>query len=166
MSDYENDHAREEKDAAIAQFGVWKVTRDGILGDGYYDIEPSRFNERSHSGKHISDWYTHLSEKTWVRVRDFDAAFRYAIAHFKIDLSKPVPLDLDASLELALNEEEERSGYGAFADYLTSSHGNREVHASGAEVGKQRELWNMYGEDYDQWEVARKKYQSFLRTNP
>lgn len=55
----------------IERYGVWAICVDGIysLYVNYF-IDKNRFDE--------DDWIFHLSEKTWVDINDFSAAFSRA----------------------------------------------------------------------------------------
>lgn len=78
MSDEFDDEAKLRKaienlevSPVVKRFGDWVVTTYGIeCLKIYYPIELSRVNE--------SDWVRHMSEKEWVKIRDFAAALDYA----------------------------------------------------------------------------------------
>jgi len=66
----------EEKDIAniIQRFGQWVVTDFGLeCLYNYYPIQKERINE---------DWLSHLSDKNWVNMEEFEAAYLFAKNHF------------------------------------------------------------------------------------
>lgn len=79
----------------------WKVDGDGIdTISGSYFIEAERLGELYYPDP-ISSWPPHLSEKNWVDMKDFEAAFRVAL---EVHAGRYTPLPsgaLERGLELA-----------------------------------------------------------------
>jgi len=60
----------------VKLFKQFAVTNDGIeCTQTYYNIAKHRIDE--------DDWVKHMSEKTWVDIKDFTEAFEYARKYFQ-----------------------------------------------------------------------------------
>jgi hypothetical protein len=60
----------------LERYGIWAICEDGIYSLYVtYCIDKSRLFE--------DDWISHLSDKTWVTIKDFSEAYKRALVLLK-----------------------------------------------------------------------------------
>jgi hypothetical protein len=72
----------DRQSSVIRSFGQWVVTKYGIeCSTTYYPIEKSRLLD---GDTWDASWEKHLSEKNWVDIASFRAAYAFALDYFKL----------------------------------------------------------------------------------